>query len=144
MNYATFAQVDKLGFLKTPYYKVNNGVIDYEDLRYLTASEEIGYSFAQSSVEVDESNRIVSPSFNYKKRLQLFNWFTWGCWFSRSFFKTNGIITAAGIPFLENDDANRALMGSSATPSCSVNRNWSTFNSPQESKVILLDIHHII
>ncbi|WXA52075.1 DNA-directed RNA polymerase subunit beta [Mycoplasmopsis cynos] len=112
LNYATFAQVDKLGFLKTPYYKVNNGVIDYEDLRYLTASEEIGYSFAQSSVEVDESNRIVSPSLTIRRDYNYLIGSPEDVDFLEVSSRQMVSLAAAGIPFLENDDANRALMGS--------------------------------
>ncbi|WP_406614263.1 DNA-directed RNA polymerase subunit beta [Mycoplasma corogypsi] len=112
LNFATFAKVDDLGFLKTPYFKVNNGVVDYNDVRYLTASEEIGYSFAQSSVEVNEENRIVSPVLTIRRNYN----YTIGTPNDIDFIEVSSkqivSVAAAAIPFLENDDANRALMGS--------------------------------
>ncbi|QKT05544.1 DNA-directed RNA polymerase subunit beta [Mycoplasma sp. OR1901] len=112
LNYATFAQVDDLGFLKTPYFKVNNGVVDYEDVRYLTAAQEIGYSFAQSLVKIDDNNRIVSDTLTIRRDYNYLIGTPKEVDFIEVSSKQMVSVAAAGIPFLENDDANRALMGS--------------------------------
>ncbi|MGZ9762673.1 DNA-directed RNA polymerase subunit beta [Mycoplasma sp. 5912] len=112
LNYATFAQVDELGFLKTPYYKVNNGVVDYNDVRYLTAAQEIGYSFAQSSVQIDDNNKIITPTLTIRRDYNYIVGTPKDVDFLEVSSKQMVSVAAAGIPFLENDDANRALMGS--------------------------------
>lgn len=112
LNYATYAQVDELGFLKTPYFRVNNGVVDYNDIVYLTAANEIGYSFAQSSVQVDENNKIITPSLTIRRDYNYIIGKPEDVDFLEVSSKQMVSVAAAGIPFLENDDANRALMGS--------------------------------
>ncbi|WP_338068690.1 hypothetical protein [Mycoplasma nasistruthionis] len=112
LNYATYAEVDELGFLKTPYFKVENGVVQYDEIRYLTAAEEIGYSFAQSSVKVDENNRIVDQSLTIRRDYTYLTGTPEEIDFIEVSSKQIVSVAAAAIPFLENDDANRALMGS--------------------------------
>ncbi|MEA4333611.1 DNA-directed RNA polymerase subunit beta [Mycoplasma sp. 1232] len=112
LNYATYAKVNDLGFLKTPYYKVNNGVVDYNDIRYLTAAEEIGYSFAQSSVHVDDNNNITDDLLTIRRDYSYIIGKPHEIDFIEVSSKQIVSIAAAAIPFLENDDANRALMGS--------------------------------
>ncbi|QGZ97352.1 DNA-directed RNA polymerase subunit beta [Mycoplasma sp. NEAQ87857] len=112
LNYATFAKVNELGFLKTPYFKVNDGIVDYNDVRYLTAAEEIGYSFAQSSVKVDDTNKIISPTLTVRRDYNYIIGTPQDVDFIEVSSKQIVSVAAAAIPFLENDDANRALMGS--------------------------------
>ncbi|QIW62637.1 DNA-directed RNA polymerase subunit beta [Mycoplasmopsis gallinacea] len=112
LNFATFASVDELGFLQTPYFKVNDGVVDYNEIRYLTAADEIGYSFAQSSVKVDENNRIVDPTLTIRRDYNYIVGTPADVDFIEVSSKQIVSVAAAAIPFLENDDANRALMGS--------------------------------
>ncbi|VEU58476.1 DNA-directed RNA polymerase subunit beta [Mycoplasmopsis gallinacea] len=112
LNFATFASVDELGFLQTPYFKVNNGVVDYNEIRYLTAADEIGYSFAQSSVKVDENNRIVDSTLTIRRDYNYIVGTPADVDFIEVSSKQIVSVAAAAIPFLENDDANRALMGS--------------------------------
>ncbi|WP_036431935.1 DNA-directed RNA polymerase subunit beta [Mycoplasmopsis cricetuli] len=112
LNYATFAKVNELGFLQTPYFKVNQGVIDYSKVFYLTASEEIGYSFAQSSIHVDENNKIISPTLTIRRDYNYIIGTPLDVDFIEVSSKQIASVAAAAIPFLENDDANRALMGS--------------------------------
>ncbi|SYV97531.1 DNA-directed RNA polymerase subunit beta, partial [Mycoplasmopsis edwardii] len=111
LNFATYAKVDDKGFLKTPYYKVNNGVVDYNDVQYLTASEEFGYSIAQSSVHVDENNKITDEFLTIRRNYTYENGRSEDVDFIEVSSKQIVSVAAAGIPFLENDDANRALMG---------------------------------
>lgn len=112
LNFATYAQIDDKGFLKTPYYKVNNGVIDYSDVRYLNATQELGYSIAQSSVKVDENNKIIDDNLTIRRNYTYTNGTSSEIDFVEVSSKQILSVAAAGIPFLENDDANRALMGS--------------------------------
>ncbi|MHA3828351.1 DNA-directed RNA polymerase subunit beta [Mycoplasma sp. VS276A1] len=112
LNYATYAKVDDLGFLKTPYFKVNNGVVDYSTTHYLTAAEEIGFSFAQSSVRVDDNNKIVDPYLTIRRDYNYIIGTPDEIDYIEVSSKQIVSVAAAAIPFLENDDANRALMGS--------------------------------
>ncbi|QNM93597.1 DNA-directed RNA polymerase subunit beta [Mycoplasma sp. Pen4] len=112
LNYATFAKVNELGFLKTPYFKVNNGVVDYSETHYLTAAEETGYSFAQSSVRVDDDNKIVEPILTIRRDYNYIIGKPEDIDFIEVSSRQIVSVAAAAIPFLENDDANRALMGS--------------------------------
>lgn len=109
---AVYAKVNTMGFIETPYKKVEEGQVLSEDPIYLSAEEEEGMKFAQSNIEVKEDGTIdrekviareegdfpvVTPNVvNYMD------------------VAPNQIasISASLIPFLEHDDANRALMGS--------------------------------
>ncbi|PIU41691.1 MAG: DNA-directed RNA polymerase subunit beta [Candidatus Omnitrophica bacterium CG07_land_8_20_14_0_80_42_15] len=108
---STFAKINKFGFLETPYKVVNNGVVA-EKIEYLTADIEDQYFIAQANASVDEKGRLVDD--------EVF------CRYGRDFVKIEPkkvqymdvspkqlvSIAASLIPFLEHDDANRALMGS--------------------------------
>ena len=108
-----YAKVNKLGFIETPYWKVENGSIKLNETpHYLSAEEEEGKIIAQASIDVDAKGKIKSD--RVKARLEgdfpvvepsAINLMDVG---------TNQIasIAASSIPFLEHDDANRALMGS--------------------------------
>ncbi|RMX35856.1 DNA-directed RNA polymerase subunit beta [Mycoplasmopsis fermentans] len=112
LNFATYAQVNKYGFLQTPYYKVENGVVDYSEVHYLTAAEEIGFNIAQSIVKVDENNKLVDKQLTMRHN---YNYII-GKPKEVDYIEVapNQMVSVAAgcIPFLENDDANRALMGS--------------------------------
>lgn len=58
LNLASFAQIDKYGFIQTPYFKVNNRKVDFSKPHYLTAIEEMGMVIAQSTVKI-ENNMII-------------------------------------------------------------------------------------
>lgn len=110
---ATFARVNKYGFVETPYRKVKDGRVT-DEVVYLSAVEEGRYSVAQANAPVDAkgkftdemiicrdgSNRDVHPVPREKVD------------FMDVSPKQLVSVAAALIPFLENDDANRALMGS--------------------------------
>ncbi|HWK97503.1 MAG TPA: DNA-directed RNA polymerase subunit beta [Pseudolabrys sp.] len=110
---ATFARVNKYGFVETPYRKVKDGRVT-DEVVYLSAVEEGRYSVAQANASVDAkgkftdemiicrdgSNRDVHPIPREKVD------------FMDVSPKQLVSVAAALIPFLENDDANRALMGS--------------------------------
>jgi DNA-directed RNA polymerase subunit beta len=110
---AVFAKVNNLGFIETPYKKVTEGNIDLaQEHIYLSAEEEEGMKFAQSNIEVDAkgdfvSDRVISREggdFPVVTPNEV----------DYMDVAPNQIasISASLIPFLEHDDANRALMGS--------------------------------
>ncbi|AIA29557.1 DNA-directed RNA polymerase subunit beta [Mycoplasmopsis californica] len=111
LNFATYARVNEYGLLETPYYRVEKGVIDYSEPVYLTAAGEMGYKIAQSTVKVDENNKIVDEQLTIRHNYT----YEMGLAEDIDFVEVapNQMVSVAAgcIPFLENDDANRALMG---------------------------------
>ncbi|MFH1831945.1 MAG: DNA-directed RNA polymerase subunit beta [bacterium] len=108
---ATYARVNELGFIETPYRKVKNGVVQEETV-YLDAFEEIGEKIAQSTEVLDSKNRFEQPRVLIRKdgdyilvEAEEVNYVDAS---PRQLFS----VPTSLIPFLENDDANRALMGS--------------------------------
>ncbi len=108
-----FAKINHLGFIETPYRKVVNGQIDYEhDPIYLSAEEEEDKIIAQANTVVDDSGKFVNEKV--KVRYQADYPITPREEVNLIDIAPNQIasIAASCIPFLEHDDANRALMGS--------------------------------
>ena len=109
---ATFARVNEYGFIESPYRKVIDGVVT-DEIHYLSADEEGQYAIAQANEPLDENNRFVNEQITGRAGS------------SRDFVtvapdrvdfmdispKQVVSVATALIPFLENDDANRALMG---------------------------------
>ena len=108
-----FAKVNKLGFIETPFRSVTNGKVDVnKGITYLTAEEEDQKNIAQTSAELDEKGNFVNDKVTARyegdfpviepEKVNLMD------------VAPNQIasIAASLIPFLEHDDANRALMGS--------------------------------
>ncbi|HNW51569.1 MAG TPA: DNA-directed RNA polymerase subunit beta [Prolixibacteraceae bacterium] len=109
-----FAKITDLGFISTPYRKVENGVVDLsnEGVAYLTAEEEEGLVIAQANARLDDDGKFIEPKIKARlegdypvvepQNIQLMD------------VGPNQIasIAASLITFLEHDDANRALMGS--------------------------------
>jgi DNA-directed RNA polymerase subunit beta len=108
-----FAKINHLGFIETPYRKVVNGQIDYaHDPIYLSAEEEEDKIIAQANTVVDDSGKFVNEKV--KVRYQADYPITPREEVNLIDIAPNQIasIAASCIPFLEHDDANRALMGS--------------------------------
>lgn len=108
---AVFARTNEYGFLESPYRKViNNKVTD--EIQYLSAIEEGGYYIAQANTRVDDSGRMLDDliSCRYKGEFTL----TTPDKVQFMDVSPRQIVSVAAslIPFLEHDDANRALMGS--------------------------------
>jgi len=108
-----YAKVNGMGFIETPYRKVTNGVVDLESTPvYLSAEEEEGKMIAQANIEMDAKGSITADTviareegdFPVVKPTEI----------HYTDVAPNQIasISASLIPFLEHDDANRALMGS--------------------------------
>ena len=107
-----FAKVNNLGFIETPYRKVENGKIDLSETKYLSAEEEENQLIAQATVPYDKDGNITSERVIARDQADFpvvtpdkINY---------ADVAPNQIasISASLIPFLEHDDANRALMGS--------------------------------
>ena len=108
---AVYASTNQYGFLETPYRKVvNNKVTD--DVVYLSAIEEGDYAIAQANATLDEKGRLTDTLVPVRYR----NEFTFSTPDRVQFMDVSPrqivSVAAALIPFLEHDDANRALMGS--------------------------------
>ncbi|HEY9037858.1 MAG TPA: DNA-directed RNA polymerase subunit beta [Roseovarius sp.] len=108
---ATFARVNKYGFIETPYRKVVDGQVT-DDVQYMSATEEARHTIAQANANLDEDGRFVNDLVSTRQS---------GDYMLAPNEQVDLIdvspkqlvsVAASLIPFLENDDANRALMGS--------------------------------
>ncbi|MBL0338892.1 MAG: DNA-directed RNA polymerase subunit beta [Rhodospirillaceae bacterium] len=109
---ATYARVNQYGFIETPYRKVENGAIVGQEIVYLSAMEEGNHVIAQANAKLDSKGRLIDDlvqcrcgdDFVLRRPADI------------SYIDVSPkqlvSVAAALIPFLENDDANRALMGS--------------------------------
>jgi DNA-directed RNA polymerase subunit beta len=108
---STFARVNNFGFIETPYQKVENGTLTGA-IEYLTADQEDNYIIAQANTPFDEKNRISEQQVFARYRGD-FPVVTPAEISYMDISPMQLVSIAAGlIPFLEHDDANRALMGS--------------------------------
>ena len=108
---ASFARVNEFGFVETPYRKVVNGKVT-DEMHYLVADEEDAYVIAQANAEVDAKGNLVGPMIaaRFKVDYPLVN--PKDVNYMDVSPKQLVSVASALIPFLEHDDANRALMGS--------------------------------
>ena len=107
------AKVNSLGFIETPYRKVENGVVDIKGTPiYLSAEEEEGKFIAQANVTVDEKGKILAEKVIARQEGDFPVMDPSGVDFTDVAPNQISSISASLIPFLEHDDANRALMGS--------------------------------
>ncbi|MCG8533639.1 MAG: DNA-directed RNA polymerase subunit beta, partial [Pseudomonadales bacterium] len=108
---ATFSRANDYGFLESPYRKVENGKVT-DEVIYLSAIEEGEYVIAQANAEVDEDGNLIEDLVPIRHR----NEFTVTTADNVSLMDVSPrqvvSVAASLIPFLEHDDANRALMGS--------------------------------
>jgi DNA-directed RNA polymerase subunit beta len=107
-----YAKINSMGFIETPYFKVNNGKINTKEIVFLSAEEEDGQHIAQANAKIDDKGNFLVDAVKVR--------------FEGDFpmvspeevaymdVAPNQIVSVAAslIPFLEHDDANRALMGS--------------------------------
>ncbi len=110
VSLSTFARVNDFGFIETPYRKVEDGVVS-ANIEYLTAMDEKDYPIAQANALLDSESRFVKDIVAARKGGE-------ACLVSANEVKYMDVspnqlvsIAASLIPFLEHDDANRALMG---------------------------------
>ncbi len=108
---ATYARTNEYGFLESPYHKVKDGVVS-EEVEYLSAIDEAQYVIAQASAPLDQKGRFIEDLIDVRHQ----NEFTKTAMENVDFMDVSPkqvvSIAASLIPFLEHDDANRALMGS--------------------------------
>ena len=108
---STYAQINEFGFIETPYRKVLNGTVT-EEIVFLTALKEEQYVIAQANAELDERNRFVKDRVSARKSGEFKMVPPEEVHFMDVSPKQLVSVAASLVPFLENDDANRALMGS--------------------------------
>jgi len=108
---AIYSRINHLGFIETPYRKVNNGVVSDEYV-YMDAAEEEKYIIAQSEVNLDDNRRITDEMVFARERGEFIQVSPTEVQFMDIAPQQMVSVSAAMIPFLEHDDANRALMGS--------------------------------
>ncbi len=108
---ATFARVNKYGFIESPYRVVKSGKVT-DEVVYLSAMEEARYNVAQATIGLDEKGHITDELINCRVNGDVQMVPASEVEFLDVSPKQIVSVAAALIPFLENDDANRALMGS--------------------------------
>jgi DNA-directed RNA polymerase beta subunit len=108
---STYARVNKLGFIESPYRKVRNGRVTNE-VDFLSAVEEDRYVIAQASAELDPDGRFARDIVAARKGSEFLLVPVEEIDYMDVSPKQLVSVAASLIPFLENDDANRALMGS--------------------------------
>ncbi len=108
---ATYARVNQYGFIETPYRKVKDGRVT-DEVIYLSAMEEGRYTIAQANAAVDEKGKLKEDLISCRKSGDYVMALPEAIEFIDVSPKQLVSVAAALIPFLENDDANRALMGS--------------------------------
>jgi DNA-directed RNA polymerase subunit beta len=108
---STYARINEFGFIETPYRKVENGVVT-DDIVFLTALEEEEVVIAQANAEIDRRGRFVAERVEARKSGEFKLVPPEEVQYMDVSPKQLVSVAASLIPFLENDDANRALMGS--------------------------------
>jgi len=107
---ATFARVNKYGFIETPYRVVKNGIVS-GDIIYLTADREDEYIIAQANTEIDDDGKITTEQVIARYAEEYVTEPPSAVQLMDVSPKQIVSVATALIPFLEHDDANRALMG---------------------------------
>ncbi len=109
---SVFAKVNNLGFIETPYREVNDGVIDINNFKYLSAEEEEGKLITQANIEKGKDGKILADKVIARLEADYPVVDPKDINFIDVAPNQIASISASLIPFLEHDDANRALMGS--------------------------------
>ena len=108
---ASFARTNDFGFLETPYRRIVNGVVS-DEIDYLSAIEEGQYAIAQANVLLDDKNALVEDLIPCRHRGETTLMQKQDITYMDVSPQQIVSVAASIIPFLEHDDANRALMGS--------------------------------
>ncbi|MBL3560820.1 DNA-directed RNA polymerase subunit beta [Rhodovulum sulfidophilum] len=107
---ATYARVNKYGFIETPYRRVEDGQVT-DDVHYMSATEEMRHTVAQANANLDGEGKFINDLVNTRQAGE----YTMAPRESVDLIDVSPkqlvSVGASLIPFLENDDANRALMG---------------------------------
>ena len=108
---STYAKINKYGFIESPYKKVKNAVVE-DKIEYLSAMEETKFVIAQANSKIDENGKITEDLVSCRHNLNFMLSKAENIDYIDVSPKQLVSVAASLIPFLENDDANRALMGS--------------------------------
>ena len=108
---STYAKINKYGFIESPYKRVKNGIVE-DKIEYLSAMEETKYTIAQANSKVDKNGKIKEDLVSCRQNLNFILSKPENIDYIDVSPKQLVSVAASLIPFLENDDANRALMGS--------------------------------
>ncbi len=108
---STYARINEFGFIETPYRKVQSGVVS-DEIVFLTALEEEQFVIAQANAELDARGKFVRDRVSARKGGEYKMVSPEELNYMDVSPKQLVSVAAAMVPFLENDDANRALMGS--------------------------------
>jgi DNA-directed RNA polymerase subunit beta len=108
---STYAKINKYGFIESPYKKVKDGVVQ-NNVEYLSAMEETKFTIAQANTKLDKDAKIIEELVSCRQNLNFLLAKPDTIDYIDVSPKQLVSVAASLIPFLENDDANRALMGS--------------------------------
>jgi len=108
---STYAKINKYGFIESPYKKVKDGVVQH-NVEYLSAMEETKFTIAQANTKLDKNGKIIEELVSCRQNLNFLLAKPDIIDYIDVSPKQLVSVAASLIPFLENDDANRALMGS--------------------------------
>ena len=108
---STYAKINKYGFIESPYKRVKDAVVQ-DNVEYLSAMEETKYTIAQANTKLDKNGKITEELVSCRQNLNFILAKPETIDFIDVSPKQLVSVAASLIPFLENDDANRALMGS--------------------------------
>ncbi len=108
---STYSKINKYGFIESPYKKVKNGVVE-DSIEYLSAMEETKFTIAQANSILDKNGKFKEQLVSCRQNLNFILSKPENIDYIDVSPKQLVSVAASLIPFLENDDANRALMGS--------------------------------
>ena len=108
---STYAKINKYGFIESPYKRVKDGVVQ-DKVEYLSAMEETKFTIAQANTKIDKNGKITEELVSCRQNLNFLLSKPETIDYIDVSPKQLVSVAASLIPFLENDDANRALMGS--------------------------------
>ena len=108
---STYAKINKYGFIESPYKSVKDGVVQ-DKVEYLSAMEETKFTIAQANTKIDKNGKIIEELVSCRQNLNFILSKPETIDYIDVSPKQLVSVAASLIPFLENDDANRALMGS--------------------------------
>ena len=148
---SVFAKVNNLGFIETPYRKVVNGKIDINEYKYLSAEEEEGKLITQANIERSKEGKILAEKVIARQEADYPVVEPKDVDYIDVAPNQIASISASLIPFLEHDDANRALMGSNMMrqsvplmkPESPIVGTGLENQVASDSRVLLLSLIHI-
>ena len=108
---STYSKINKYGFIESPYKKVKDGVVQ-DSIEYLSAMEESKFTIAQANSVIDKNGKFLEQLVSCRQNLNFILSKSENIDYIDVSPKQLVSVAASLIPFLENDDANRALMGS--------------------------------